>query len=363
MLNINSERNGFMIKTKLAVRLIAAFTVFSVICAFFSGCSDKYTEFTSFSMGSVLTARIYTDDSVEAENLREAINTACEEADNALSSTDKDAEIYHLNHNKRIIASEFLKNTLMDIIMVSNTLERKVDVSVGEITKLWGFTSSEPSVPEKNALDSAVKARDIEKILIDTDSTMIIIEDDISLDTGAFGKGVACDAAFESIKNATSPLIMTLGGTVMAFGEGPSKGKWTVGIRNPFDSADSYFATLKLAPLSPKNAVFVSTSGSYEKTFTENSVTYHHILDPETGYPVDNGLVSVTVIAHSGLNADALSTALFVNGFNDDALQLLKSFSAEAVFVFSDGSYYVTQGLTQSFTLTDDSFTLKEYAQ
>lgn len=350
-----------MKKSKNAVRLVAVLSALTVLCSSLSGCSAKFSEFTSFSMGSVLSAKIYTEDEDLASDIRDNITSACEQSEKALSGTDEKSEIFILNKNKRLLASDYLINTLMDIIMVSNILERKVDVSVGEITKLWGFTSDDPHVPDKALLSTAVEARDIEKILIDPDSKRITIENDISLDTGAFGKGAACDAVYTAIRDFYAPVIMSLGGTVMAYGEGPSDGKWTVGIRNPFGTADDYFATLTLAADNSKNAFFISTSGSYEKTFTENGVTYHHIIDPKSGYPVKNDLVSVTVLASSGLNADALSTALFVNGFNDDAIQILNTFFAEAVFVFSDSSCYVTEGLREAFELTDEGFSLKEY--
>ena len=124
------------------------------------------------------------------------------------------------------------------------------------------------------------------------------------------------------------------------------------------------------APILPPNAFsperadytgFISTSGSYEKYFVEDGVTYHHILSPTTGYPVETDLVSVTVYAPGGLNSDALSTACFANGLNKQTLQWLKNFSAEAVFVFQDHSYYVTQGLRDAFTLTDKGFTPYDY--
>lgn len=342
-------------------RIPTALLTAAVLVFGFSGCKDKQTTKTSFAMWSVLDIKILSDDEEMCNGVFTAIIDAVNETDNALSATKENAEIYKLNNRKQIKASSLLLSILQDTVQICNTLNRRVDLTIGNVTSLWGFSSDNPKVPEKEALESAVSAVSAEKVLIIQETGVVEIDEDISLDMGAFGKGAACDRAYESIRNDfTGSLIMTLGGTVMAVGQGPDDGRWTIGVRNPFKDANSYFATLKLSLNESENTVFVSTSGSYEKVFTENGKTYHHILDPKTGYPVDTEIVSVTVTAYSGLNADALSTFCFINGFNKDTLSTLSSFSAEAVFVFSDGTYYVTDGLADSLSLTDNSFTLRQ---
>ncbi|MBR3768771.1 MAG: FAD:protein FMN transferase [Clostridia bacterium] len=321
----------------------------------FSGCQEKFTEKTSFAMGSILSAKIFSQDEQLNEEVFSLINSAVRNADKALSNTDENAEIYTLNKNGGIQASDYLTSVLSDSISVCNKLGRRVDISIGKLTSLWGFNTETPSLPKASDIEEQLPLIDIDKIAIDGNKIAI---EDIEIDMGALGKGAACDAAFEAVKHKDIPFIMSLGGTVLAFGENPSGSHWTIGIRDPFLSANSYFATLKLAP---KNAVFVSTSGSYEKTFTENSKTYHHILDPKTGYPVENELISVTVVSPSGITADALSTALFINGLNAESLVSLKSFSSEAVFVFKNKTYYVTDGLKEALELTSSDYKYLDY--
>ncbi len=347
--------------SKKIIKISALICAFTVIISAFTSCTDAVTEKTSFAMGSVLTAKIYTEDTEKGEEIFSIINNAAADAELALSNTQENAEIYILNNEKKIYASDYLRSVLMDTVLLCNVLNRKTDITIGRVTKLWGFSSDSPSVPESEELQKELANADIEKILIDDNSNKITIEEDIELDLGAFGKGAACDAAFEAAELYYTPFIMTLGGTVLAYGKGPSDGKWTIGIRDPFGDANSYFATLSLTPAAPKNAAFVSTSGSYEKTFTENGKTYHHIIDTKTGYPVETDLVSVTVVANSGLNADALSTFCFINGLNEATLTTLKSFDADAVFVFNDKTYYVTDGLKDSLKITDSDFTPNDY--
>ncbi len=345
-----------MLITKSGIRFIAIISVLTLIFLTFSACGGTYKENSSFAMGSLITSKVYTDDEETAAEVFELINESAAKADKALSNTDEEAEIYKLNKDGKVFASDYLESVLMDTIMLCNILERKVDISLGNITKLWGFNTETPSLPDKEEIEKQLKNIDIEKIKIDEALGKITIPEDISLDMGAFGKGAACDLIFDKTESFGTPLLVSFGGTIFAYGKGPSDGKWKIAVRDPLGDASSYFATLNLSPLDPKYAVFVSTSGSYEKTFTENSVSYHHIIDPETGYPADNDLVSVTVVANSGLNADALSTACFVNGYNEETLMFLESFSAEAVFVFKDKTYSYTDGIEDCFKINNKEY-------
>ena len=350
-----------MKKHSFSTRLTALLLVAVIILLSFSGCkNEKYTEGTSFAMGSVLTAKIYTDDEDKGKELLSLVTDAVNMADRSLSATDPESEISELNETGIIYASDFLKEVLKDSILLCNVTERKLNITMGNVTRLWGFSTESPSLPSDEDIKKELNAVDIEKILIDPNNSKVTLEDDVSIDLGAFGKGAACDAVLDAVYLHYIPLTVSLGGTVLVCGNGPSDGKWTVGIRDPFKDMNSCFGKITVSGKAPFNASFISTSGSYEKTFTENDKTYHHILDPKTGYPVENELISVTVVAHSGLIADALSTFCFIGGLNEDTLQTLSSFYAEAVFVMKDKTYYITDGLKEAFEPLSSEYTLIE---
>ena len=132
-------------------------------------------------------------------------------------------------------------------------------------------------------------------------------------------------------------------------GEKSSGKPWSVAVRDP--NGDGSLGSVTLAE------GFVSTSGSYEKYFEQDGVLYHHLLDPKTGYPAESGLVSVTVVAKSGVLSDALSTACFVLG-REDGMKLLEEFDAEGIFIDSDNNITVTDGLKDRFTRTSRDYTL-----
>ena len=119
---------------------------------------------------------------------------------------------------------------------------------------------------------------------------------------------------------------------------------WRVAVQSPDDTED-YLGVLSIQDKA------VITSGGYERYFEQDGVTYHHIIDPKTGYPAENGLVSVTIVSSDGTLADGLSTSLFIMG-EEKAAEFWKAHSNEfeAIFATDDGTIYVTEGLKDSFT-------------
>ena len=166
------------------------------------------------------------------------------------------------------------------------------------------------------------------------------------------GKGAACDAALEAYAaSGVDRAVVAVGGSVGVYGEKPFSQPWQIAVRDP--RGEGSLGTLSI------RSGFVSTSGSYEKQFTENGKTYCHLLDPKTGYPAESGLVSVTVWSKAGALSDALSTACFVLGL-EESLPLLDEFEAEAVFITEEHEIYVTQGLQEAFQLKSGDYAQRE---
>ena len=144
-------------------------------------------------------------------------------------------------------------------------------------------------------------------------------------------------------KGVTSGLV-NLGGNAQVFGTKPDGSLWRVAVQSP-DSEDEYLGVLEA-----KDKAII-TSGGYERYFEKDGVTYHHIIDPATGYPAENGLVSVTIVSTDGTLADGLSTSLFVMG-KDKAVDYWKAHSDEfdMILLTDDEKLYVSEGIKDSFT-------------
>ena len=347
-------------KQRRFFRIISLLCALAMLCAAPAGCAASYTERTTFAMGSVLSARLYAP-AEQADALFERITDSVSKADGCLSANDPASEVSAANAKGSANVSAYTRKALEDMVTLCNILGGSVDVTVGALTQLWGFSTDAPHKPDAAQIEQALGTVGLQKLLIDNTNGTVVLGEGQKLDPGAFGKGFALDGARDALRTGSCSAVVSFGGSVLLYGKPKSGKSWTVGVRDPFGNENDRFATLSFSPESGGYVGFISTSGSYEKTFTEDGVAYHHILSPKTGYPVENGLVSVTVYGPGGITTDALSTACFVNGLNPETMRWIENFSAEAVFVFADKTYYVTDGLKDAFSLNDDSFTLREY--
>lgn len=318
-----------------------------------SGCARKARSFDTFAMGSAMNVKLYTSEEI-ASKYFPFINDAVTACDNALSVTKEDAELTKLNEKGYSKLSFLAFNTVCTAAEIC-AMCPGTDVTIGAVSSLWNFSGDTPCVPPEKELAKALKTVGLPGVELNKEERTVRLSSGQRLDLGAFGKGAALDEAMAVLYGKDFSALMTFGGSVALKGNAPGKKAWTVGVRDPFGTANDVFATLTLTPENEDGLLFVSTSGSYEKSFEENGKTYHHLLSPETGMPVENGLAAVTVVSPAGVTADALSTACFVQGLNEETLSCLGLFGAEAVFVFTDGSYYVTEGLRDSFTLTAET--------
>ena len=189
---------------------------------------------------------------------------------------------------------------------------------------------------------------DYTKIDFDRKQSAVTLPPDMEIDLGSVAKGYTGDQILSLLREAdVTSALLNLGGNVQALGSKPDGSPWRIGVQNPL--GDGYIGVLEVTDQA------VITSGGYERYFVEDGKTYWHIIDPATGAPAHSGLISVTIIGGSGLMCDGLSTALFVMGLEDAAQFWRETGNFEAVFVTEDGQITITEGLTDRFSLEDES--------
>ena len=231
---------------------------------------------------------------------------------------------------------------LLSALRLAEALYTKTDglfsVSVLPITSLWDFDAETPTPPTSEALAEALA--DCGTLRIEGERVTLSSG---GIDLGAMGKGYAADVCADALRERGESGLVAIGGSIAAVGN-KEGAPWQIGVRDPLSaSQNDTLGTLALADS------FVSTSGSYEKTFTYEGVSYHHILDPRTGMPAESDLVSVTVVGESGVLTDALSTACFLLGL-EGAFALAGEYGASILAVTKEGVLYVSASLADRFS-------------
>ena len=351
--NLRKRSAAGILCSSLFLTVISATVLGKTTTVVYAADVEKYTN-ADFAMDTVVSETLYTSgadiNTQIGEKLREMETTL-------LSWTEENSQISQLNNadGKTMEVSDDLAADLEKIRQLSQDSNGAFDPTLGKIIRLWDIAGENPHVPDQSEIDTLLPEVGYEKIQVDGNNVTLL--DGCTLDLGAVGKGMGCDQIMDYLQ--TQPdvfgMILNLGGSsVMTYGEKPDGSSWKVALTDPRDTEGGYLGAITLDANQ-----FLSTSGDYEKYFIEDGIRYHHILDPKTGYPVKNGLTSVTIVCDQGYLADGLSTACFVLGL-DAAKPLLEKYDAEAVFVDEDKNVYVTSGLMDKFELMKDGYIVNE---
>lgn len=351
--NLRKRSAAGILCSSLFLTVISATVLGKTTTVVYAADVEKYTN-ADFAMDTVVSETLYTSgadiNTQIGEKLREMETTL-------LSWTEENSQISQLNNadGKTMEVSDDLAADLEKIRQLSQDSNGAFDPTLGKIIRLWDIAGENPHVPDQSEIDTLLPEVGYEKIQVDGNNVTLL--DGCTLDLGAVGKGMGCDQIMDYLQ--TQPdvfgMILNLGGSsVMTYGEKPDGSSWKVALTDPRDTEGDYLGAITLDANQ-----FLSTSGDYEKYFIEDGIRYHHILNPKTGYPVQNGLISVTIVCDQGYLADGLSTACFVLGM-DAAKPLLEKYGAEAVFVDEDKNVYVTSGLMDKFELMKGGYTVNE---
>lgn len=216
----------------------------------------------------------------------------------------------------------------------------KVNIAMGSVLQLWHEAREDgiadpanAKLPQEEALEEAARHTDLSQLILDEEAgTVFYADPEMRLDVGAIAKGYALE---QVCKTAPEGLLISVGGNVRATGAKPDGGSWVVGIQNP-TGEEGYLHTVEVEDIS------VVTSGDYQRYYTVDGVSYHHIIDPETLYPGRLWRAVTVLCPDSGL-ADGLSTALFLLP-QAEGQALLDKFGCEALWVDSDNHVYYSPG-------------------
>lgn len=329
-----------MKKILIALAVVAAVAAAAI---FFASSNEVKREF--FAMNTFVSAKVK---GFAAKDAAGGISTLVRELDSKqLSRYTSGSEISRINSEAETVLSDEMRDYITELLEVGKMSGGKFDIALGAVSDLWSFNDS-PRVPSTDELTEALSRSGSDKLSLSGNT--LTRADGCIIDLGSAGKGIALDKVKSYLSDKKiSSAVVSVGGSVLLYG----KGSFNVGVRDPWGEAGRSVMTVRLG------AGCVSTSGSYERCFEQGGKRYHHILDPDTGLPVENGLVSVTVISDSGLLSDALSTACFVLGAEGGA-KLAAKYGCEAIFISEDKKVICTDGIKPNVTVLADGYTVVE---
>lgn len=305
--------------------------------------ADRPAETTVFAMDTVMQLMAYGTDETLMKKAADRITML----DGLLSTTKAGSEVYKINQTGSGKVSADTGALLEAGIEYGKMTNGLLDVTIYPLVKAWGFTTDDFKVPDKADILRLLKNIDYRKIKYDKTASYVAIPDGMMVDFGSLAKGYTGDAVLKlfSEYGVTSAMV-NLGGNVQTLGKKPDGSSWRVGIENP--AGENYLGTVSVTDSA------VITSGGYERYFKDdNGNVYWHIFDPRTGYSAKNGLISVTIIADTGIYGEALSTSLFVMGIEKASEFWREHRDFEAVFITEKGDVLITEGLHNNFRLSE----------
>ena len=331
------------------------------LCLCLTGCGKQTTEATAqiFAMDTVMEVAAYGE---HAEQAVKSTEKRIEELENRLSRTKADSLVSGLNRDGSIRHLTYdYWNLIARAKEYRDATNGAFDITIAPVMDAWGFTGDSFRVPERSELDELLKHVNSDEIQIQEEPAhSVTLGEGQAIDLGGIAKGYTSDWVEQTFRaNGIESGKISLGGNVFVLGGKPDGSDWRVGIKDPRNESG-------LAAILSLRDAYAITSGGYERYFEENGKTYHHIIDPSTGYPADSGLLSVTVVAAdngpdwagagNGAMCDAFSTALFIMG-EEQALDFWRNggYDFDLVLVTEDGRVVITAGLADRLEEVKDS--------
>lgn len=265
----------------------------------------------------------------------EHCKTICEDYENLFSNKIETSEISKINAS----AGNPVKVSEETLELISRGIDYcelsggKFDITIAPLSDLWNFTDNpNGNLPEQSAIEEARSHVGYKTIQVDKDSCTVTLNDpQAKIDLGGIAKGYIADRLKAYLKSeGVEHALINLGGNVLALGTAYDGTPFHIGIQKPFDEQNSTIDILEIEDRS------VVSSGIYQRYFEKDGTIYHHILNPETGYPYSNNLLQATIISDRSMDGDALSTCCFALGLNDGSTLIESLDHVQAIFVTED---------------------------
>jgi FAD:protein FMN transferase len=359
-----------MLKKFIFIISLSLFICFSLTIKTSAATKEVSKSYTNY-FTTVVTLKFRDVDTVPDDHW-DQIEAELQHIQDTFSRTDSTSELYRLNQSAGIepfVTSDDLYYVIKKAVEYAELTEGKFEPTIGPLIDLWGPINQDvipPTEEQINQIQPLINYKLIE--FNDDNQTIYLPKKGMEIDLGAISKGYAADKIATIIRElGYEHVIINLGGNVLLIGPREATNKygtddWALGLSNPKYNQD-LTETRSYAEILVTSKTIVS-SGTYERAWYAGDKKYHHILDPETGYSVNNDIEMVTIITESSTTADALSTSILGLGIKK-GMEVIEALpNVEAIFVTYDKEVYASTGIVHdtNFFIVNDTFKLKNIA-
>lgn len=339
-------------------QLLFRLSWFLPLLMMFTSCSERlevpYSD-TRFALGTTCTITVYRNRDIDAVD--DAFEVV-QEVESLMSAHLESSEVAELNRNAGEGPVSLSRESwyLLGRALEYATISRGAfDPAIGPLVELWGIGDEDASVPASEELQRTLGLVDFRKLhLYEEPWRAELAVPGMGVDLGAIAKGYAADRAAQVLRDAKVPwAIINFGGNVLTLGDRFGEGAWRIGIQDPDDERGAFIAVVRVT------GEAVVTSGKYERFFLEEGRRYHHILSTRDGWPIENGIASVSAISADATAADAFSTLLFALGPEDGLALARETEGLRALFVMEDGRILVSRDPEGWLALESDEYRIE----
>ena len=324
------RKAALWIKKRLPAALLAL-----ALCLAGGAAAETKESVVGYQLDTIITLTAYCEDKAVLEDaLKE-----CDRLEQLLSKTIEGSDVWRINHaeGQPVEVDPVTAEVIRTALAISEISEGAFDITIAPASALWDFKAETPALPDAEALAEA--ASRVNWRALQLEGNTVTLPAGMMIDLGGIAKGYIGDAVRAYLENrGITSAVLAFGGNIVTIGTKPDGKLWKIGVQDIDGPAMESMLVLQMGGGS------AVTSGNYERGFELDGVRYHHILEPATGWPVQNSLASVTILGDSSAMGDGLSTAAFVLG-EEKGLALIESMKdTEAIFILKDRTVITTSG-------------------
>ncbi len=353
MRRIVNERNTKRKKAAIILKKTAVAAMCVILAAGMTACGKKTDSVLSESVSEndkyssdIFAMDTYMSLTAYGAKAEDAVTVAIHEIqrlDAMFSVGNTDSDVTTANMQGSATLSDETAYLVEQSLEISRKTDGAFDITIYPVMELWGFTTKNYKVPQADELQETLKRVSYENVSLKDHE--LVLKNNAQIDFGGIAKGYTSSRVMQIFKEyGIEHGMVNLGGNVQTLGTKTDGTAWRVAIQSP-QGGNQYLGILETSDQA------VITSGGYERYFEENGVTYHHIIDPKTGYPSDSDLTSVTIVCADGTKADALSTSFFVMGLKRaESFYENTDLDFDVILLTKDNQIYISEGIAQNFT-------------